>query len=72
MQDDHTGAAHTAHTLSQVPFMLAVSSSVEAAGLANGSLCDIAPTVLDIMGIPLPAAMTGQSLLQHAAQDAAE
>ncbi|MEQ8443848.1 MAG: 2,3-bisphosphoglycerate-independent phosphoglycerate mutase [Alphaproteobacteria bacterium] len=72
MRDDHTGGAHTAHTLSKVPFMLAVSNGISAAGLTDGSLCDIAPTVLDIMGLPLPAAMTGRSLLQYAAKDAAE
>ena len=55
--DDTT--PHTAHTDGPVPAML-----VGAPGLAlgDGALSDIAPTVLDLMGLPAPAAMTGRSL----------
>ena len=50
---------HTAHTDGPVPAVL-----VGAPGLAlgDGGLSDIAPTVLDLMGLPAPAAMTGSSL----------
>ena len=50
---------HTAHTDGPVPAVL-----VGAPGLAlgDGALSDIAPTVLDLMGLPAPAAMTGRSL----------
>ena len=50
---------HTAHTDGPVPTVL-----VGAPGLAlgDGALSDIAPTVLDLMGLPVPAAMTGRSL----------
>jgi len=50
---------HTAHTDGPVPAVL-----VGAPGLAlgDGALSDVAPTVLDLMGLPAPAAMTGRSL----------
>jgi 2,3-bisphosphoglycerate-independent phosphoglycerate mutase len=31
----------------------------------NGALCDVAPTILQVMGLPIPGAMTGQSLLKQ-------
>ncbi|MFC6961319.1 2,3-bisphosphoglycerate-independent phosphoglycerate mutase [Halocatena marina] len=56
---------HTAHTLNPVPF---VSSPVESdsnhAVRDNGTLADIAPTILTVMGIETPDAMTGESLLR--------
>ncbi len=62
MADSATGQSHTAHTRNPVPIVLAVGA---AAGqtLSNGTLADIAPTVLDLMGLEKPAAMTGASLL---------
>ena len=55
---------HTAHTHGPVPAVL-----VGARGLAlgDGTLADIAPTVLDLVGLPAPAAMTGRSLAAPAA-----
>jgi 2,3-bisphosphoglycerate-independent phosphoglycerate mutase len=51
---------HTAHTTSLVPLVLTAAG----AGLApGGSLCDLAPTVLDLLGLPVPAVMTGASLV---------
>ena len=59
---DERGGAHTAHTLNQVPFIL-VDDSRRDADLRPGVLADIAPTILDIMGIEKPPQMTGTSLL---------
>ncbi|MBQ9986537.1 MAG: 2,3-bisphosphoglycerate-independent phosphoglycerate mutase [Oscillospiraceae bacterium] len=49
----------TAHTTNEVPFVI-VGADVE---LCDGGLCDIAPTMLDLMGIAKPAEMTGKSLI---------
>lgn len=58
------GSAHTAHTTAPVPLVLADYSG---RGLSleheRGALCDIAPTLLDIMGVTKPSEMTGKSLL---------
>ncbi len=60
MRDPDTGAPHTAHTLNQVPLVLA---GLPEQRLADGRLADIAPTLLALMGLEQPAAMTGRSLL---------
>ena len=57
MQDGET--PHTAHTHGAVPAVLAGAPGV---ALRDGALADIAPTVLDLMGLAQPAAMTGRSL----------
>jgi 2,3-bisphosphoglycerate-independent phosphoglycerate mutase len=59
---DERGGAHTAHTLNPVPFIL-VDDTRRDADLRPGVLADIAPTILDIMGIEKPLQMTGTSLL---------
>jgi 2,3-bisphosphoglycerate-independent phosphoglycerate mutase len=60
MIDPTTGGVHTAHTMNPVPFV-AVRS--KAASLrAGGSLKDVAPTVLSLLGIERPAEMTGHDL----------
>ncbi|OWP64585.1 phosphoglycerate mutase (2,3-diphosphoglycerate-independent) [Hymenobacter amundsenii] len=56
------GTPNTAHTTNLVPCILASNDYVGT--LTDGKLGDIAPTVLKLMGLPQPAAMTGQSLLQ--------
>jgi len=53
------GSPHTAHTTNPVPVVV-VSSAVSK--LQNGILADVAPTVLKLMGIDQPAAMTGNAL----------
>lgn len=63
MFDVETGGPHTAHTSSLVPLIL-VSDTHREAVLAEGSLQDIAPTMLDLLGIEKPAEMTGNSLLR--------
>jgi 2,3-bisphosphoglycerate-independent phosphoglycerate mutase len=61
MRDPETGEPHTAHTLNPVPFI--VVNPPAAARVENGRLADVAPTLLDILGLPKPAAMTGHSLI---------
>ena len=61
MVDPETGGPHTAHTLNPVPVILLGSPA--GATLADGRLADLAPTVLDLMGLDRPPEMTGGSLL---------
>jgi len=56
------GGAHTAHTLNPVPLIL-VDGTRNGAILKPGKLADVAPTLLDLMGIAKPAEMTGESLI---------
>jgi 2,3-bisphosphoglycerate-independent phosphoglycerate mutase len=62
MRDPATGGPHTAHTLNPVPFLV-VNPPAAVACVENGSLADVAPTLLDILGLDKPAAMTGHSLI---------
>jgi 2,3-bisphosphoglycerate-independent phosphoglycerate mutase len=66
MRDPKTGQPHTAHTTNPVPLVL-VNPPPGITGLADGRLADIAPTLLAIMGLKQPTAMTGHSLLRRAA-----
>jgi 2,3-bisphosphoglycerate-independent phosphoglycerate mutase len=69
MRDPETGGPHTYHTTNPVPFVLAApdESALRKVALREGGrLCDITPTVLDVMGIPLAPDMTCQSLLVRA------
>ena len=59
---DENGHPHTAHTLNPVPLIL-VDDTRRQACLREGVLGDIAPTILEIMGIEKPELMTGQSLI---------
>jgi 2,3-bisphosphoglycerate-independent phosphoglycerate mutase len=61
MIDPETGGPHTAHTLNLVP-LVALGTGGRALR-DGGRLADLAPTLLDIMGLPKPAEMTGSSLL---------
>ena len=63
MQDPASGQSHTAHTLNPVPLVLVTKSEFATRPLKSGTLADVAPTLLDLMGISKPAQMTGQSLL---------
>ena len=60
--DENTGEPYTAHTTNPVPFIL-VNYDNEYTLKENGKLCDIVPTLIDIMGMEKHAEMTGQSLL---------
>ncbi len=62
MRDDR-GNPHTAHTLNPVPAVL-VALGFEARQLrSEGALSDVAPTLLNLLGLPQPEAMTGRSLI---------
>ena len=63
MIDEKTGEPYTAHTTNPVPFILV---SEEKHKLREGGcLADVAPTLLELMGIPQPKEMTGKSLLER-------
>ena len=62
MIDYETGAPHTAHTTNPVPFIL-VNADQKYTLREGGRLADIAPTLLEIMGLEQPKEMTGKSLL---------
>ena len=69
MRDPETGQPHTAHTLNPVPLLL-VNPPAGVAGLRDGRLADIAPTLLALLGLRQPAAMTGRPLVSRAAERA--
>ena len=60
--DEETGEPHTAHTTNPVPFIL-VNADPKYTLAEGGRLCDIVPTLIELMGLQKPAAMTGKSLL---------
>ena len=60
MVDPETGGPHTAHTTNPVPFV-AVNTSVRRLR-DGGSLCDVAPTILTLLGLEQPPEMTGRAL----------
>jgi len=64
MVDAETRAPFTAHTTSKVPFVLVAEAYKNGQLREGGSLRDIAPTVLSLMGIAIPAEMTGTDLTQ--------
>jgi 2,3-bisphosphoglycerate-independent phosphoglycerate mutase len=66
MRDPETGEPHTAHTLNPVPFVV-VNPPAEIGQVENGRLSDIAPTLLEILGLTKPASMTGHSLISSTA-----
>jgi len=61
MRDPQTHGPHTAHTTNPVPLIL--TGAGNRVLVAEGRLADIAPTLLELMGLPKPAEMTGSSLL---------
>ncbi len=61
MRDPVTGQPHTAHTVGPVPLVY-VGDRAGIALREGGSLRDVAPTVLDLLGLPRPGEMTGRSL----------
>jgi 2,3-bisphosphoglycerate-independent phosphoglycerate mutase len=63
MRDPVTREPHTSHTLNLVPALLA-GAPAGVKGLRNGKLADVAPTLLTLLGVPVPKEMTGESLLK--------
>ena len=61
MVDPQTGQPHTAHTTNPVPL---VYHGRPARMAESGSLRDLAPTMLGLLGLPQPLEMTGRSLLE--------
>ena len=64
MIDYATGEPHTAHTTNPVPIIL-ITEDQTIKLKENGKLADLAPTMLDLMGIEKPEEMTGESLLER-------
>ncbi len=69
MKDPETGGPHTSHTTNPVPVVVVGGGH---GVIKDGSLADLAPTILDLMGIPIPREMTGHSILHENAARAAE
>jgi 2,3-bisphosphoglycerate-independent phosphoglycerate mutase len=63
MWDDELKAPHTAHTSNPVPVILC-SDAYAGRGLREGSLRDIAPTLLDLLQLPRAPEMTGSTLIE--------
>ena len=59
--DPETGGPHTAHTTNPVPFVV-IDWDQEQRLRSGGALCDVAPTILSMLGLPQPAEMTGTNL----------
>ncbi len=62
MHDETTDGPHTAHSLSLTPLIYVGSREIK---LKDGILGDIAPTILELMELPVPAEMTGNSLVER-------
>ena len=62
MRDPETGGPHTSHTTNPVPVVMMGGGN---AALTEGRLADVAPTLLELMGLPQPAEMTGVSLMHR-------
>jgi 2,3-bisphosphoglycerate-independent phosphoglycerate mutase len=56
-----TGGPHTSHTTNPVPVVLV--GGPKGAGLRSGRLADLAPSLLQLLGLPKPVEMTGESLI---------
>ncbi|MBQ8475438.1 2,3-bisphosphoglycerate-independent phosphoglycerate mutase, partial [bacterium] len=66
MYNEETHAPHTAHTTNEVPFIIISNDGYEIS--KEGALCDIAPSILDILEIKKPAEMTGKSIVRAMAR----
>ncbi|HEX8394429.1 MAG TPA: 2,3-bisphosphoglycerate-independent phosphoglycerate mutase [Longimicrobium sp.] len=68
MWDPTTNGPHTAHTTNPVGIVLVEPAGQRTANaLADGALCDVAPTILGLLGVEQPAAMTGRDLRRESA-----
>jgi 2,3-bisphosphoglycerate-independent phosphoglycerate mutase len=64
MLDESTGQPLTSHTSGPVPLIYVGNKQIRLAD--DGSLCDVAPTLLQLMGLPQPLEMSGHSLVRPA------
>lgn len=62
---DEQGNVVTSHSTNLVPFVLIDDRLKDKVRLSDGALCDIAPTMLYVMGLPVPAEMTGKILAEN-------
>jgi 2,3-bisphosphoglycerate-independent phosphoglycerate mutase len=62
MLDHQTGGPHTSHTTNLVPTLL-INACPNEYELKSGKLADVAPTLLELLGLPAPKSMSGKSLL---------
>ena len=62
MIDEKTGEPYTAHTVGKVQAIL-INGPKEITAMKDGKLADISPTLLELLNIPQPKEMNGQSLL---------
>jgi 2,3-bisphosphoglycerate-independent phosphoglycerate mutase len=62
MVDYETGEPFTSHTTNVVPLLVVGEGNVELRD--GGRLCDIAPSMLEAMGLDIPSEMTGKSLIK--------
>ena len=62
---DENGKPFTAHTTNKVPFIVVDAQLRGKVTLTEGALCDIAPTMLYSMGLPIPPEMTGKVLIKE-------
>ncbi|HEY2367079.1 MAG TPA: alkaline phosphatase family protein, partial [Polyangiaceae bacterium] len=65
MKDPATGEPHTAHTLNPVPLLYVNDEDTKARIQTGGRICDVAPTMLALLGMKQPAAMSGHDLLER-------
>lgn len=63
MWDVQNNMPHTAHTVGDVPLII-VDEDFKNRKMVNGRLADVVPTMLEVMGLPVPSEMTGKSLLR--------
>jgi 2,3-bisphosphoglycerate-independent phosphoglycerate mutase len=62
---DENGGPHTAHTIGDVPLVVFDELNKNKKLRSGGRLADVMPTLLEMMGIPQPQEMTGESLFVH-------
>lgn len=63
MLDETTGAPFTQHTTNRVPLIYVHPGHEKARLIADGRIADVAPTMLKLLGLPQPAAMTGRPMI---------
>lgn len=66
LMKNEDGSPHTAHTTNLVPvFLVHQQEKLKEVTLKSGKLGDVAPTILTLMGLPIPPEMTGESLIRN-------